>query len=466
MSFGDSPSFSGIADIIGDVAPHSMSEFRGVLFSDGSSSPTTGAISLSDFRNKTLQDEEQTVWPQEVKTFPDFYGSGGYKWYGYSVSITHDGLTAVVGAPQERGREGAVYVLTRSGTTWNRQALIKLVLYEEAYDSLFGWSVAISKYDGNTLAIGAPTAWYGGLLPNGKPRRGAVYIYTRSGSTWAQQAKIQITGDFFQSQTYFGQSVALSADGNTLMFGAPEEAGYGRVYVYTRSGITWTQQAKLDLFPSSSTAPEYVGGSVSLSDNGNIAVIGASTNPRYSYRNKGTAFIYTRTGSTWSYRATIQPSDSRTGDYFGYSVSMTSSGDTIVVGALDVDTGTTSNTGAAYIFYGSGSMWSQQAKISASDTRTGIRFGASVSISNNGDIVVVGAPLTDDSVTNDSGATYVFNGYGSTWTQDTKIKLSDPESGCQFGTSVAIARGSLHIIAGAPYMANQSGAAYIFKKTS
>ena len=120
----------------------------------------------------------------------------------------------------------------------------------------------------------------------------------------------------------------------------------------------------------------------------------------------GAAYIFTRSGSTWSQQQKIQASDAQQADYFGYSVSISGDGNTAIVGAYQEDTGAT-NAGSAYIFTRSGSTWSQQQKIQSSDIQSGDNFGFSVSISGEGNTAIMGARLEDAAATN-AGAAYIF----------------------------------------------------------
>ena len=157
MSIGDSPSLKTIADLIGDIAPHSMSEMYGINFGGGSSSPASGTISLSVFRNQVIQ-LTPTEWLEQAKIMASD-GQGGSKGlgdrFGKSVSISGDGNTAIVGSwLEDTGgtNAGAAYIFIRSGTSWSEQA--KIQASDKALDDNFGKSVAISS-NGNTAIVGA-----------------------------------------------------------------------------------------------------------------------------------------------------------------------------------------------------------------------------------------------------------------------------------------------------------------------
>ena len=191
---------------------------------------------------------------------------------------------------------------------------------------------------------------------------------------------------------------------------------------------------------------------VSSAIDGDYLVVGALGESS----NAGAAYVYFRDGAgTWAQQAKIVASDAEASDFFGTSVSI--SGDYIVVGASSEDTGG-SDAGAAYVFLRSGTSWTQQAKIVASDAEAAAHFGISVSIS--GDYIVVGANREDAGGSN-AGAAYLFERSGTSWTQVIKYQSSDIAAGDGFGSSVAIA--GTFLVIGAPNKLSNTGAAYVFE---
>ena len=374
--------------------------------------------------------------------------------FGHSVSISGDGNTAIVGAYQEDATAtdaGSAYIFTRSGTIWSQQAKIQ-ASDAEATDH-FGYSVSISS-DGDTAIVGARYEDTTGT------DAGSAYIFTRSGTTWSQQAKIQASDA--QASDQFGFSVSISSDGNTAIVGARAEdttgSNAGSAYIFTRSGTTWSQEAKIQA--SDAQTNDYFGQSVSISSDGNTAIVAA-----YQEDTTGSAYIFTRSGSTWSQQAKIQASDAEASDFFGWSVSISSDGNTAIVGAYGEDT-TASSAGSAYIFTRSGSTWSQQAKIQASDAEETDFFGWKVSISSDGNTAIVAA-VYEDTGGASAGSAYIFTRSGSTWSQRDKIQASDPEANDQFGSSVSISSDGNTAIVGAlgeDTTASSAGSAYIFVK--
>ena len=455
MSVGATPSLNFIGDTVGDVAPHAMSEMRGIRFASGNS-PTTGAISLSDFRNQTLT---TTVAQQAKIQASDKQGGDRFAATHHSVSISSDGNTAIVGADSEDtggDAAGAAYIFTRSGTTWTQQA--KIQASDKQQGDAFGYAVSISS-DGNTGLVGAYSEGTGGEWA------GAAYIFTRSGTTWTQQAKIQASDK--QAYDYFGISVSISSDGNSAIVGAYGEdavgaTNAGAAYIFTRSGTTWTQQQKIQA--SDKSQEDIFGFSVAISGDGNTALVGAMFEDIVAATNAGAAYIFTRSGTTWTQQAKIQASDTGASDFFSRAVSISSDGNTTIVGAHQEGTGGT-NAGAAYIFTRSGTTWTQQQKIQASDKQTQDQFGYSVSISSDGNSAIVGAHLEDTGGTN-AGAAYIFTRSGTTWTQQQKIQASDAVSSHFFGSSVAISSDGNTTLVGAggdSTGGTDAGAAYIYQ---
>jgi hypothetical protein len=398
-----------------------------------------------------------TIWSQQayLKTSNTEAGDG----FGYSIAI--DGDTVMVGAPYEDSNatgmngdqnnnlatnSGAVYVFTRSIGTWSQQAYLKAS--NTGGNDEFGWSLAIS---GEVVVVGAhyedsnATGVNGDQNNNSSGGSGAAYVFTRNGTTWSQQAylKASNTGD----SDYFSDSVAVS--GETIVVGAYYEdsnatgvngvqnnnyaAESGAAYVFTRDGTTWSQQAYLKA--SNTGAGDYFGWSIAVS--GDTIVVGAggedsnATGMNGDQNNNlatdsGAVYIFTRSLGVWSQQAYLKTSNTGVGDTFGISVSI--EGDTVLTGAHGEDSNaigvdgnqndnSASNSGAAYIFSRSGTTWSQQAYLKASNTGGNDQFGLYVAIS--GETVIIGANYEDGNATgvngdqNDnsatnSGAAYIY----------------------------------------------------------
>ena len=359
---------------------------------------------------------------------------------------------------------GAVYVFVRSGATWTQQAYLKAS--NTGRGDAFGRSLALS---GNTLAVGAffessaASGVNGDEDDNSASEAGAVYVFTRSGTSWTQQAYVKASNP--RNLAWFGQSVALSGD--TLAVGSPGERSAARgidgdqgddgavdagaVYVFRRAGTTWTQQAYIKA--SDSEANFEFGESVAL--DGNTLAVGA--------RGGRAAYAFVRNGATWMEQARIA-APNQTG-FFEFGSSVALSGDTLAVAASADDSGARGidgdqsddsqpASGAVYVFGRAGSTWKQQAYVKASNTETLDHFGSSIALS--GDTLAVGAADEDSAATglggdqasnaaSSAGAVYVFVRNGSTWAQRAYVKASNTGERDLFGSSIALAGHTLVI---------------------
>lgn len=266
------------------------------------------------------------------------------------------------------------------------------------------------------------------------------------------------------TEDFFGTAVAISDDRQTAVIGAyGHNSAAGAAYIFVKSGSTWTQQAKITGIQTS--ADDELGGSVAISSDGNKVVIGAygeSVTEPYG----GAAYVFSRSGTTWAEEAMLEPDDIIAGHYFGMSVSMSDAGDRILVGALgDQDNSSaTGLSGAAYVFVYNGSSWVKESKLLASDGSDEDYFGMYVHMSGNGFNSFVGAPQNDTA----SGAVYAYVRSGSTWTEQQKIQSDDVEVWDYLGHGVSSSDDGNTLVAGAYFedistpSDDDAGAAYIF----
>lgn len=284
-----------------------------------------------------------------------------------------------------------------------------------ANDNL-GFSVATN---GNFIAAGA------NYDADGGSQAGSVYVFSRSGTTWGGQKKI-VAGDA-QAGDQFGTSVAL--DGTTLVIGAAYDAdqgaGSGSAYVYVWNGSNWAFQQKLLPLAGEGDANDTFGTSVAIS--GNTAVVGAPYDSD-TVSLAGAAYVFVRSGTTWSEQAKLVADDALANAYAGQAVGV--SGDSVVVGAYN-DKEKAATAGAAYVWTRSGTTWTKQQKVFAKDAAASAQLGWAVDL--KGDVMVAGAP--GDSA--NKGATYTFTRSGATWTQATKLVASDGAAGAQLGKAVS-----------------------------
>jgi FG-GAP repeat len=359
--------------------------------------------------------------------------------FGQSVSVSNDGTRMVVGAYVDDSSTGSAYVYVRSGSSWIEEQ--KLTASNATAGDQFGSIVSMSS-DGSRIVVGAYAAMN---------NRGAAYVYVRSGTTWTEEQELIATDGV--SGDRFAYSAAISPDGTRIILGAYTASNTaGAAYVFARSGSSWNQEQKL--VGSDIATGDREGISVGISGDGSRAIVGAYGDDNF----KGSTYVYSRSGSTWTQEQKLTASDGVSGDTFGVGVAMSSDGLRTIVGA-DADN---SYQGAAYVYRRSGSTWTQEQKLTASDGQGntdvgGDYFGHSVAISDTGNRAIVSA-YGDDTY---SGSTYVFRRTTTTWTQENKQVASDATPVTFFGTSVDLTNDGSRIVVGASQM-NSIGATYVF----
>ena len=449
-------------------------------------------------------------WSQEayVKSVNNDAGDG----FGESVALS--GNTLAVGATVERSNQttitngttassdnsliaGAVYVYTRSGTSWSQQAYIKAA--NAGHLDTFGKGISLSD---DTLAVMAPgessnqTTITNGTSASSnnicsrssvvcdKEQSGAIYVYKRSGTSWAQEAYIKAANTDYQD----GGNLSVSLDGDTLAVGAPAEdsnqttitngtstssdnsnIGSGAVYVYKRSGTTWAQEAYIKTI-NNDTGGDLFGISVSL-DGDTLAVgavgedsnqttitNGTSANSDNSNSGSGAVYVYRRTGASWAQEAYIKASNNDVNDNFGSFIGLDN--DTLVVGVPSEDSNqstitndnssassnnSNSESGAVYVYKRTGSSWEQESYIKASNNDVNDYFGTVLYFHNNTLVVAasmedsnqqsitLGASASSNNINSMSGALYVFKRIGNSWQQEAYIKPVNSEAGDLLG---------------------------------
>lgn len=442
----------------------------------------------------------------------------------YTVALSGDGTTLAVGASYESSsatginsispgqldnsadKAGAVYLFVKSGNTWVQQAYIKAS--NTGANDQFGTSLALSD-NGNTLAVVASdedslSSGINSVPDDNAANAGAVYLFTRSGTSWTQEAYIKASNA--DSGDHFGTSVKLSNDGNTLAVGAYGEdsdatgidgsqadaiVDTGAVYIYVRSGVTWTQQVYIKA--SNTGRLDNFGFSLALNGDGNTLVVGAigeasadagidADQTDNTASKAGAVYVFVRLGESWAQQAYIKASNpdggnvfsASEGDYFGFSVALNHSGDTLAVGAFEEGSSATGidgdqldnsapKTGAAYVFTRSGTTWAQQAYIKASHTDTYYNwFGRSVAISSDGNTLSVGAYAESNSakgvggneyegVSAQAGAVYVYQRSSATWTQKSYVKAPNTDAYDWFGANVSMSNDGNTMAVGAAF---------------
>jgi len=435
--------------------------------------------------------------------------------FGTSIALSADGTTLAIGAYQEASSApgidgdqtsnadaaaGAVYVFTYDGTAWAQQAYVK-ASNPDAMDQ-FGRSVALSA-DGNTLAVGADgeasaATGVGGLQTgNTAAAAGAVYVFARTGTTWAQTAYVKASNTGADDQ--FGFALALSGDGKTLAVGAPLEDGStpgingasnelassaGAVYVFALGTTTWAQQAYVKA--SNPGANDRFGNALALSNDGSTLAVaapfedsntkGVGTTPNELATDSGAAYVFARTGTTWAQAAYVKASNTEANDRFGAAIALTPDANTLVVGADGDDSNSSTapddnsamDSGAVHVFAHTGASWAEAAYLKAEAPMAGDGFGLALAIGTN---LVVAAPNEATA----TGGAYLFDMAGA-YTRHLVARNAAP--GDRFGAAVATASGGATPLAiaapaedssatgvdgdGSNDDATDSGAAYVF----
>ncbi len=364
---------------------------------------------------------------------------------GQQVSISGD--TLVVGAPGAGGT-GSAFVFTKSGGNWTEQAV--LVASNAEADDLFGKNVDIS---GDSIIIGAPLEDSNGTGEdnNENSSAGAAYIFTRTGTTWSQQAYLKPSTP--AANDLFGTAVGIE-NGTAVVSANLEDTtadDSGAAYVFLRNGTTWSQEAIIKA--SDAAKSDNFGTSLSLS--GEKLAVGAN----------GAAYVFSRSGTTWTQDGpAITAGDGDPDDFFGFDVAL--DGDTLAVGSFLEDSNAQGidgseaddnapNSGAVHIFTRGASSWDQQAYIKASDTTDENQFGKRVALLGNS------LAISSDQRNNKAGAVYYFTRSGTTWTENSIKTANTPADDDLYGSDVAISAGAIAI--GAKGQRSNTGAVYILE---
>src|SRR6056300_1634359 len=356
----------------------------------------------------------------------------------------------------------------------------KIVPSDVSANAQFGERVGISS-DGNTVVVGARKA--DGTSPDANFDSGAAYIFTKSGGSWDTGTRI-VASDA-QAGDYFGRTVAISGDGNTVIAGAYYEdgppsapvSGQGAAYIFNRTGGSWDTGTRIR-----ATDPEtqdFFGENVAISGDGNTAIVGARTEdgpPSSPVGNSGSVYIFTRTNGSWDTGTKITNPDPGPNDYFGFGIALSGDGNTAIVGAYQDDgppSAPAPDSGSVYIFTRTNGSWDTGTKIRAPNPGPGDWFGFIVSISSDGNTFITGANNEDgppSAPVDRQGAAYIFTRTNGSWDTGTKIEASDAQLYDHFGSGVAISSDGSTAIVGAyneggppSAPAGGQGAAYIFE---
>jgi len=457
------------------------------------------------------------VWSQQGDKLVGI-GSVGRSYQGCSVSLSSDGATLAIGGFRDKNFAGAAWLFARSaGNSWS-QVGGKMVGSGSIGKSQQGYNVALAG-DGNVLASSGPgdgsglgatwifsssqvqplfrqegeklvgaggngtSSWQGRALCISKDGstlafggqsddagNGAVWIFIRQEDVWMQQGeKLQGTGNIGRAGQ--GGAVSLSDDGNTLGFGGYQDnSGHGALWIFTRSSVngTWSQQAKL-VGTGSVGSPIFQGTSVSLSGDGDLAAVGGAGDSNQ----KGAVWIFTRSMGIWTQQGPkLVGSGSIPGGIFersvfqGYSVSLSSDGNTLCTGGYDDN-----DQGAVWIFVRTNVTWAQQGPklVGTGSVGENIYQGFSVSLSNDGNTVAVGGRRDGrfNGLNNDHhGAVWIFTRTDGAWSQQGPKLVGRDGNGPVIyqGTSVSLSGDGNVLAVGGPGDGG-TGAVWVFVRT-
>ena len=335
-------------------------------------------------------------WTEQTQQLPDLTGTytptPGVE-FGWDVDA--DGDYSIVGSLGE-----SAVINFFDGTDWLEQAVLSPA--DLGFNDGYGGSVSIS---GNTCVVGA-------FLQNNF--EGAVYVYTRTGTTWSLEQKLEASDGVGNDR--FGQDVSI--DGENIVVGNQNS----KAYIFSRMGTTWTEDATIS--PVGIDPTNSFGFTVGIF--GNTVAVGDWRD----LGNKGAVYVYTGGGSTWNLQEKLTASDADFGDQFGWDISLWEN--QLLVGAnRDADNG--SGAGAAYLFSRSGITWNVGAKYLASDGQASDNYGGVVTLSETK------AVISANGFNSFSGAAYTYENNGSVLDETQKLEPSDGATGDGFGTSSAVA---------------------------
>jgi FG-GAP repeat len=362
--------------------------------------------------------------------------------FGSRVAIDKEGITALIGGPQDNSGAGAAWLFTRQGEAWKQLGPKHTAGAEEIGKGAYGSAVALSQ-SGGSMIIGAATD------NSEQAGWGAAWAYSRSGETWTQLGE-KLTGTIEQGLGRFGIDTAISGDGKTALVGAYEDnEGKGAVWVFTRSGSEWSHQGNRLTGGGEEIGAGEFGNSLALSQDGNTALIAGQNDNSQA----GAVWVFTRVGGIWFQQGKKLVATSPKhpgGSLFGSSVALSGNGNTALIGVRGEE--------AAYVFSRSEGAWTPQQTLTDPEGKGS--FGEMVALSADGTTAAVGDP-EDNSET---GSAWIFVRRNGEWAPQGSKLTGAGQKGEVFGGPIALSEdGSTALIAANNYPF--TGAAYVFTRT-
>lgn len=404
-----------------------------------------GVIGLSQFINHPIVNSTQPVtaqtnsdWDRESNIFPNDITDGDQ--FGRSVAIPRDGTTAIVGAPFSNGNDngtGSAYVFNRDDGSWVQET--KLTANDGQTDDQFGLSVALST-GGEKAVIGAPSA----------VNEGAAYVYNQLSDSWSQEAKITV-----DNSDNLGSSVAISNNGKTIVANNLSDTG-SSAYIFYRRSDSWTEKTKI---VAEDDLGDFFAEAIALSGDGRTALFGSTDDAGFNFG--GSAYVFSETSDSWEQDAKITVTNGET-EEFGNSVSLSNDGKTAVIGAPR-----DGRSGAAYVFNNINGSWERVARLASDIPDDTDIFGDSVALSGDGKTALIGTVAEIQPRRVDKGSAYVFDASGGSWRQTTKLTANENKTEINFGDTVALSRDGLTALIGASddsEAGQEAGSAFIFNR--
>jgi hypothetical protein len=389
--------------------------------------------------------------------------------FGKAVATSDDGSTVIIGMPNERNpnndpdggteqvgpngikitAQGSASVFTRDAEAWTQVA--KLTPTDGEDFTTFGNDIALAG-DGSTA-----------IITSGNDR---VYAFRNRSGAWTQTATL--TDSDADINGNHVTSVAVSTDGSTALIGTRSgtlgKPPAGSAYVFRRAGGAWHQETQLTA--NDVDLGDEFGGSVTLSDDGTSAVVTAESDDDPNGRGGGSAYVFSVSGGSWKQTAKLAAADGEPRDYFGDSVAMSGDGTTAIVGSMGANNANGERAGSAYVFQRAAGSWRGETELTAGDGDSGDAFGWAIAASADGSRAIVTAGGDHTANGPDAGSAFLMSRDDGAWTQAAKLIPPDGDGGDRFGFSVAMSPdGSTAIIGAAGDdgpKGDRVGSAYVF----
>ena len=398
-------------------------------------------------------------WIEETKFIPGPDAPPDYD-FGYSVDISGNGEVVAVGDPEGTpGRYGGVYIYRYDGSSWNLDTNFTVETPTGDYDD-FGTDVALNQ-DGTVLVVGDRNA-----NADANAEDGLTYIYRYNGSDWLLEQTLS-PGAEAEEFGDFGCSVDINAAGDMIAIGDFDARAdsFGKVFIFRYSGGIWSFSESFNGSDTGTFGDEF-GNSVALDSSGDVLVVGDKDADELSENSYGKAYVFRYDTSSFNEEAILTPPyNTLVAQDFGWSVSMNGDGDVVLVGDpgspyLSTDSDNyLKDAGVAYVFMKSGTTWIEHLLFAGEYAHEGAEFGISTALNAAGDVAVVGALDTNQTV-------YVFRYDGSSWSLTDNLSASDGMSSSSFGGSVALNAAGTVLVVGdrdAKRGSNYPGQVYVFR---